>query len=95
MNSPSQINPERLLSILFYSPNATAVYTGNDIKIISVNQAMLHLWGKDRSVVGQTFDLALPELHDQPFWKYLRRYGIRGKHLLREIFRLFLKLMGS
>ncbi|MBW3524963.1 PAS domain-containing protein, partial [Chryseobacterium sp. NKUCC03_KSP] len=70
--SPSQIDPERLLSILFYSPNATAVYTGDDINIISVNQAMLQLWGKDRSVVGQTFHLALPELHDQPFLEILK-----------------------
>ncbi|MCD0456412.1 PAS domain S-box protein [Chryseobacterium sp. LC2016-27] len=94
MNSPSQIDPERLLSILFYSPNATAVYTGDDINIISVNQAMLQLWGKDRSVVGQTFHLALPELHDQPFLEILKNVWNSGETFVARNFPAVLEIDG-
>lgn len=72
MNAPDQIQPEVLLSLLFYSPNATAVYSGADIKILSANEAMLNFWGKDRTVVGKTLDQALPELEDQPFLDLLK-----------------------
>ena len=72
MNAPDHIKPEKLLSILFQSPNATAVYTGSDIKILSANAAMLNLWGKDRSVVGKNFIDAIPELKDQPFLDLLK-----------------------
>lgn len=52
MNSPNLISPDALLSILFQSPNATAVYQSEDIVILSANAAMLKIWGKDRTVVG-------------------------------------------
>ncbi|MDH6253438.1 PAS domain S-box-containing protein [Chryseobacterium sp. H1D6B] len=67
MNSPDYIAPEQLLSILFKSPNATAVYTGRDITIISANEAMLKFWGKDRNVIGKNMIDVLPELSGQPF----------------------------
>lgn len=79
MNAPDHIHPERLLSILFQSPNATAVYQGNDIKIVSANAAMLKWWGKDRSVTGKNFIEALPELTDQPFLGILKRVWQSGE----------------
>lgn len=79
MNAPDHIHPERLLSILFQSPNATAVYQGNDIKIVSANAAMLKWWGKDRSVIGKNFIEALPELTDQPFLGILKRVWQSGE----------------
>lgn len=79
MNSPDYIQSEKLLSILFYSPNATAIYSGSDITIVSVNEAMLKFWGKNREVVGQTFDQALPELHDQPFSGLLKEVWNTGQ----------------
>ncbi len=78
MNAPDHINPEQLLSILFQSPNATAVYTGSDIKILSANSAMLKFWGKDRSVIGKNFTDAIPELIDQPFPDILREVWNSG-----------------
>lgn len=79
MNSPDHIQPEKLLSVLFHSPNATAIYSGSDIKIISANEAMLNFWGKDRGVVGQTFSNAIPELHDQPFFSILKNVWNTGE----------------
>lgn len=79
MNSPNHILPEQLLSILFKSPNATAVYTGEEIKIISANESMLNYWGKDRKVVGKNFDEALPELLGQPFFDILKQVWHSGE----------------
>jgi len=79
MNSPEQIEAEKLLSILFYSPNATAVYQGGDIRILSANQAMLDFWGKDRSVVGKDFRTVLPELDEQPFFTILKNVWDSGE----------------
>lgn len=79
MNSPEQIDAEKLLSVLFYSPNATAVYQGDDIRILSANKAMLDFWGKDRSVVGKDFRTVLPELDEQPFFSILKNVWDSGE----------------
>ncbi|MEC3875129.1 PAS domain-containing sensor histidine kinase [Chryseobacterium salviniae] len=79
MNSPEQIEAERLLSVLFYSPNATAVYRGDEITIISANQAMLNFWGKDKSIIGKHFRTVLPELDDQPFFDILKNVWESGE----------------
>lgn len=79
MNSPEQIEAEKLLSVLFYSPNATAVYRGDDIRIISANQAMLSFWGKDRNIIGKDFRSVLPELDDQPFFSILKNVWDSGQ----------------
>ncbi|KUJ51031.1 ATP-binding protein [Chryseobacterium sp. JAH] len=84
MNAPDYIQPEQLLSILFQSPNATAVYTGADIKIISVNNAMLKFWNKDKSIVGKSFDQALPELLGQPFFDILKNVYNSGETYLAK-----------
>lgn len=72
MNSPDLIRPEKLLGILFKSPNATAIYSGEEITILSANEAMLNFWGKDRNILGKTFNDALPELSGQPFFEILQ-----------------------
>lgn len=84
MNSPDYIQPEQLLSILFKSPNATAVYTGEEITIISANEAMLGFWGKDKKVIGQNFEDAIPELQGQPFLKILKNVWHSGKTYLAK-----------
>jgi len=78
MNAPDHIKPEKLLSVLFESPNATAVYSGADIKILSANGMMLKFWGKDRSVVGKNFIDAIPELKGQPFLDILKNVWNTG-----------------
>lgn len=58
---------DELLDVLSLSHNATAVYTGNDIVIETANDAMIAFWGKDRSIIGQPLEVAVPELQGQPF----------------------------
>lgn len=65
-------NISQLLDILNLSPNATAVYTSEDIIIRSANQAMLQLWGRDISVIGKPLAEAIPELEGQPFLHILQ-----------------------
>lgn len=58
---------------------ATAVYTGKDLKIEIANEAMIRLWGKDKSVIGKNLPQALPELENQPFFDILQDVYSTGK----------------
>lgn len=58
---------------------ATAVYMGEDMKIELANNAMISLWGKDRSVIGKTLREALPELEGQPFFDLLDQVYTTGE----------------
>lgn len=79
MNAPHIIPAEEVLTVLYDSPNATSIYKGEDIIIVSANAAMLALWGKDRSVVGKTIEEAIPELKNQPFMGLLQEVWRSGK----------------
>ncbi|WP_051882092.1 ATP-binding protein [Chryseobacterium soli] len=95
MNSPDYILPEQLLSILFRSPNATAVYTGDDITIISANEAMLKFWGKDRNVIGEHFINALPELSGQPFLDILKEVWRSGETYIAKDYPAIIEIDGE
>ena len=94
MNSPQLIQPEKLLSLLFYSPNATAVYQGEDINIVSANEAMIKFWGKDKSVIGKTMLDAIPELEDQPFIDMLKKVWNSGETFTAKNYPAFLNKEG-
>jgi PAS domain S-box-containing protein len=59
-------------SLIEEAPFATALYTGPELTIDTINDAMLQLWDKPASVVGKTFEQALPELDGQPFADLLK-----------------------
>lgn len=94
MNSPKNIDPESLLSILFHSPNATAVYQGEDIKILTANLAMLNFWGKDRSIVGKNLQDAVPELKGQPFVDIIKGVWYSGETYIAKNCSAFLQKDG-
>lgn len=94
MNSPKNIDPESLLSVLFHSPNATAVYQGEDIKILTANLAMLNFWGKDRSIVGKNLRDAVPELKGQPFVDILKGVWYSGETYIAKNCSAFLQKDG-
>ncbi|HEY1024013.1 MAG TPA: ATP-binding protein [Sphingobacteriaceae bacterium] len=52
-------------------PAPAAVLDGPELKLVSVNEAMLKLWGKDRSVLGRPFTEALPEFEHQDLLQQL------------------------
>lgn len=69
----------RTRSIVEEATVATAIYYGKEMKIEFANDAMIALWGKDRSVVGTTLREALPELEGQPFHELLENVFLTGE----------------
>ncbi|MCY1662410.1 PAS domain-containing sensor histidine kinase [Chryseobacterium sp. SL1] len=82
------------MSVLFYSPNATAVYQGDDIKIISANEAMINFWGKGSSVVGKNILDAVPELKGQPFFDMLQNVWRSGQSFIAKDYPAILNIDG-
>ncbi|WP_289024372.1 PAS domain S-box protein [uncultured Salegentibacter sp.] len=62
----------RLQGIVKEATVATAIYTGREMRIDLANDAMIKLWGKEKSVIGTPLHKALPELDGQPFLGLLR-----------------------
>ncbi|RKR84956.1 PAS domain S-box-containing protein [Mucilaginibacter gracilis] len=58
-------------TIIEESPSPVGLYVGREMVIRVVNDSILNIWGKDRSIIGKTFSQALPELEGQPFFKLL------------------------
>lgn len=69
----------RIRAIVQEATVATAVYTGEEMKIEMANDAMVNLWGKDRSVIGKSLREALPELEGQPFFDLLQKVYNTGE----------------
>lgn len=69
----------RIRSIIEEANVATALYTGREMRIEMANDAMIELWGKNRSVIGTTLHEALPELEGQPFHDLLQGVFTTGK----------------
>lgn len=72
-------NEHRIRSMVEQATVATGVYMGEEMRIELANDAMLHVWGKDRSVVGKTLREALPELEGQPFHDLLQKVFTTGE----------------
>ena len=66
-------------SLIQEAPFATVLYTGPELTIDTINEAMLQLWDKPASVVGKTFEQALPELKGQPFADILKNVYRTGE----------------
>lgn len=75
----STLGSDLLVEILKQSSDAMAIYTGSDLKIQLVNDAMLAIWGKDQSIHGMTFEEALPEMKGQEFITLLKNVWYTGQ----------------
>ncbi|PTS98535.1 hypothetical protein DBR11_14645 [Pedobacter sp. HMWF019] len=69
----------RFRFLIQQAPVAIAVLRGRELLIDSANEMILKLWGKNRTVVGQTLANALPELEGQPFLKLLDEVFVSSK----------------
>lgn len=76
MRETEKIN---LLQIIAQSEGAMAVYDTLDLRIAFVNHAMLHIWGRDESIVGDTFGGAFPEFTEQGFTDILKNVWQSGQ----------------
>jgi len=69
---PSRFSSEIILEILSQAKTATAIHSTDEMIIETANDAMIAIWGKDKSVIGKPIEAALPELKGQPFLKMLQ-----------------------
>ncbi|MBO0948881.1 PAS domain-containing sensor histidine kinase [Fibrella forsythiae] len=58
-------------SIIENSPVAKAVFVGEFMIIKTVNERMLDMMGRDASIIGQPFTVAMPELQQTPMMERL------------------------
>jgi hypothetical protein len=56
-------------------PTATALFDSISLRLIHANPAMLRLWGKDQSIVGQSIHEFMPELESQGYPDMLHIVG--------------------
>jgi len=69
---------EQLLEVYTQTKTATAIHVTEDAIIQTANDAMLQIWDKDRSVIGKSLEMALPELKGQPFIDMFKRVWREG-----------------
>ncbi|WP_423146215.1 ATP-binding protein [Rubrolithibacter danxiaensis] len=63
VNNPF-LQPHNIIENL---PIATALFEGIEMKLVSVNEAMLKLWGREKSITGSRLLDFMPELKEQKF----------------------------
>ena len=78
-SSPEDFSSELIIQALGCSPEATAIYTNEDMIIRFANQGMLEVWGKNPAVIGMPLMQALPELEGQPFLGLLQQVWRSGE----------------
>lgn len=69
----------KVTSMIEQSPVGICLFTGYDMKIEISNDIMIGYWGKDRTVIGQPFLEAVPELEGQPFIDILQEVYRTGE----------------
>jgi two-component system sensor histidine kinase VicK len=72
------LDQDQLIAVLSQVNTATAIHIGESAVIQMANQAMLDIWGKDRTVIGKTLEEALPELKGQPFAEMFKKVWLEG-----------------
>ncbi|WP_158824962.1 ATP-binding protein [Mucilaginibacter lacusdianchii] len=78
IDSPYLLSNEKLLEVLSLTKHPTAIHISEDAIIQTANDAMLAVWGKDKSVIGKSLADALPELRGQPFIDLFKRVWNEG-----------------
>lgn len=76
--SELQLSYQQFTDIFSLTKTATALHLGEDAVIYAANDAMLKVWGKDKSVIGKSLGDALPELVGQPFIDMFKRVWLEG-----------------
>lgn len=66
-------------SVFQHSPVAKMVFTGYDMEIRTVNTKMLDMLGRDETIIGKPFMIAVPEFIDLPLMDRLREVYNTGE----------------
>ncbi|AUD06849.1 PAS domain-containing sensor histidine kinase [Spirosoma pollinicola] len=65
--------------LLYSSPVANLVFVGPEMVINTINEGMLAMLGRDKSIIGQPFMKAMPELIDTPLMDRLHHVLTTGE----------------
>lgn len=76
--NPPFLDALKVVEIFSQTKTATALHIGEKAYIQFANDAMLNIWGKDRSIIGKSLQDALPELKGQPFIKMFAKVWRQG-----------------
>ena len=66
-------------SVIYNSPVAKIVFTGPEMKITIANENMLHILGRDSSVLGKPFLEVMPELAQTPLIERMNHVFLTGE----------------
>lgn len=72
-------NQEYLKSMIEQAPVAKSLFVGSDFKIEIVNEAMMDILGKNRTIIGQKMEDAIPEFVEQEFLPIFKEVYKTGK----------------
>lgn len=70
---------ERFSLMIEQAPVGICLFTGLEMKIEIANNLMCKYWGRNKSVIGQKLEDAVPELKGQPFLKILEQVYTTGE----------------
>jgi signal transduction histidine kinase len=70
-------------SVIHNSPVAKLVYRGAEMTIKIANENMLHLLGRDSSILGKTFNEVLPELKDTLIPERMQHVFLTGETFIQ------------
>lgn len=68
----------QIRSLVESAPFPIGVYTGKEMRIQIVNQAIIDVWGKGRDIVGKLYSEVLPELESQNIYPKLEHVYTTG-----------------
>ncbi|MDO9374802.1 MAG: PAS domain S-box protein [Ferruginibacter sp.] len=80
----TEASEERFRTLIEEAPVPMCLYSGPDLKIEIANDALLNLWGRDKSVIGINLLQALPELANQPFPRLLKEVFDTGQQYVAK-----------
>ncbi len=77
-NPEYNLTIQQLVEVLSQSNQAAAIHVTDQFVIQYASDAMIKIWGKDRTVIGMPLEQALPELEGQPFIGMFRQVWYEG-----------------
>lgn len=86
---------ERISLMIEHSPVAICLFTGVEMKIEIANDIMIRYWGRDKSVIGQSLEICIPELKGQPYLNILNQVYITGETYRGQAIPVQLKVNGA
>ncbi len=79
MRLRTEESEQRFRSLVESAPFPIGVYLGKDLIITLANEAILNIWGRDRSIIGKKYKEALPELSGQNIFEELEKVYATGE----------------